>query len=457
MISFSFPPTQIAQCVLTKYQNLSKAGKPTRKNEKKTEWTVLAGIVLESQNGIECVALGTGTKCLSEKELCGFGDLVSDSHAEIITKRAFTIYLLDQINLYLSENNSSSIFKGDSHSPNSKTLHDQQVRCISEHSNKLKLGNVKFHMYISQCPCGSASTKLLLEKLESNKTKQPINLSFEVMVDSHKHTLESESNLDLQFKRTKVDIDVQDTTDSNNKADINGDIDDKLLRGRSDFSKEFSLRTKPGRIDADSTLSMSCSDKITMWNVTGIQSAILSLLVEPIYLSSIIISKPCIDIDVVISINDRISKITDLPYPHILNKPQIVSIPLEFESSQESILKKLKETTLVPCEASINWFLESSKDNKNQKAYQEVTVKGKKQGSSKRKLKQVLDQKSRSRLCKFEVYKKFTDVWKEYHKAFNTSDKNDEDQECSVCKNFQNESYEGVKKLSKNYQESKEV
>lgn len=47
------------------------------------------------------------------------------------------------------------------------------------------------------------------------------------------------------------------------------------------------VRTKPGR--GDPTLSVSCSDKILRWNCVGIQGALLSLLLDPIYLSSIII------------------------------------------------------------------------------------------------------------------------------------------------------------------------
>lgn len=35
---------------------------------------------------------------------------------------------------------------------------------------------------------------------------------------------------------------------------------------------------------------MTCSDKIAMWNVVGVQGALLSTFVEPIYLDSLIVS-----------------------------------------------------------------------------------------------------------------------------------------------------------------------
>ena len=49
------------------------------------------------------------------------------------------------------------------------------------------------------------------------------------------------------------------------------------------------MRTKPGR--GPPTNSMACSDKILRWNVLGIQGALLSLLVPPIYVDTVVVGE----------------------------------------------------------------------------------------------------------------------------------------------------------------------
>eukprot|EP00873_Tetraselmis_striata_P005064 jgi/Tetstr1/425328/TSEL_015778.t2 len=76
-----------APMVVATYQSLPKTGKP-----QPNEHTVLAGFVLEVPSsdgeGPKCVALGTGTKCVAGDKRSPAGDLINDSHAEVVARRA---------------------------------------------------------------------------------------------------------------------------------------------------------------------------------------------------------------------------------------------------------------------------------------------------------------------------------------------------------------------------------
>lgn len=65
----------------------------------------------------------------------------------------------------------------------------------------------------------------------------------------------------------------------------------QAARGRDNYSLYGVLRTKPGRADSPPTLSMSCSDKIASWNVLGIQGALASRYLAPIYIDTIVVGE----------------------------------------------------------------------------------------------------------------------------------------------------------------------
>nr|CAD7396730.1 unnamed protein product [Timema cristinae] len=132
---------RVANCCYVKYASLPKTGKPSSR-----EWTPLAGVVkvehqdeaFEDALSVEVVALGTGSKCLGRTKLSPRGDVVNDSHAEVMARRGFLRYLYCEIHAMYSTGR-SEIFD--------RVI---QGRC------RLK-SFVTFHFFASHTPCGDAS------------------------------------------------------------------------------------------------------------------------------------------------------------------------------------------------------------------------------------------------------------------------------------------------------------
>lgn len=138
------------------------------------------------------------------------------------------------------------------------------------------------------------------------------------------------------------------------------------------------VQRKPGR--GDTTLSMSCFDKISRWSVVGIQGALLSHILEPLYLSTITIGQSPDGAPEGFSIENNIEKALDarlsslsakLPASFKLNRPLFFEAPIppkEFQQTSGDIPP-------LTCGYSICW---------NKSGLHEVVLgtTGRKQGTS---------------------------------------------------------------------------
>ncbi|XP_075222644.1 adenosine deaminase acting on RNA [Lycorma delicatula] len=254
----------IARLILNKYTELME-NDPTHMRRK-----VLAGIVMTT--GPDCqgivISLGTGTKCISGEHISIKGAVINDSHAEIIARRGLCYYLYNQLyQLSYPELSSDSIFEP---KPDGKGY-------------KLK-DNIKFHLFINTSPCGDA------------RIFSPHEASGDETLDKHPNR-NSRGQL-----RTKIE---------------SGE-------GTIPVSSSDGIQTWDGVLQGQRLLTMSCSDKVARWNVVGVQGALLSHFIEPIYFDSITLGSLFHIFHMYRAICGRIEMtVQGLPPPFRLNKPSL--------------------------------------------------------------------------------------------------------------------------------------
>nr|XP_033712126.1 double-stranded RNA-specific editase 1 isoform X1 [Tursiops truncatus]XP_033712127.1 double-stranded RNA-specific editase 1 isoform X1 [Tursiops truncatus] len=258
----------VARLVLEKFGDLTDNFAAPHARRK-----VLAGIVMTTGTDVKdakVISVSTGTKCINGEYMSDRGLALNDCHAEIISRRSLLRFLYTQLELYL----------------NSK---DDQKRSIFEKSErggfKLK-EKVRFHLYISTSPCGDA------------RIFSPHEPVLEEPADRH----------------------------PNRKA--RGQLRTKIESGEGTIPvrSNASIQTWDGVLQGERLLTMSCSDKMARWNVVGIQGSLLSVFVEPIYFSSIILGSLYHGDHLSRAMYQRISNIEDLPALYTLNKPLLSGI-----------------------------------------------------------------------------------------------------------------------------------
>ncbi|XP_047454778.1 double-stranded RNA-specific adenosine deaminase [Mugil cephalus] len=258
---------------------------------------ILATIIMRRGEGLgTVVSLGTGNRCVKGEELSLKGDTVNDCHAEIISRRGFVRFLYSEL-LKHYDGADDSIFE---------PAEDKKLRIKSD---------ITFHLYISTAPCGDGA---LFDKSCSETGDE---------VEGHQPLFENAKQGKL---RTKVE---------------NGE-------GTIPVESSAIVPTWDGIQHGERLRTMSCSDKILRWNVLGLQGALLTHFLHPIYLKSITLGYLYSHGHLTRAVCCRLARDGDtftqsLPPPFKLNHPEVGRVSV-YDSTRHTGKTK---------ESSVNWSL----------------------------------------------------------------------------------------------------
>ena len=276
----------VASAVLRRYASLPKHGKP-----QPGEYTLLAGFAVTDDAVPDApprvVALGTGTKCLPASSRCPRGEALSDSHAEVIARRAFVRFLYDELERATSDDGDGET-KRDATDIRSVPIVEWVATTTTTTTPFRLRGGVRVHLYATQSPCGDASIFELADAPADGETADgetpkerfpgPTALFRAENAGRAANKRAKTSSAGLFFlgaTGAKVfescELSVQGSRGSREALRVDAE---RGVAGQ----RLGACRLKPGR--GAQTDCMSCSDKIARWVALGVQGALPSSLIS---------------------------------------------------------------------------------------------------------------------------------------------------------------------------------
>ncbi|KAF5363320.1 hypothetical protein D9756_000580 [Leucocoprinus leucothites] len=308
------------------------------------QFTILASFYMINQISIvevicKPVSLATGTKCTPAIKYSPCGELMHDTHAEVLARRGAVRWLMEEIGRLRTAKQYVSDWLVET---GSKDQND------SDESPPYRLRpDVSLHMYVSTLPCKAASCLLPLWLVLTIYQGGDASMGYLAATQDAQVALLKSQSAHL-FPKLRSH---------------------EASRGRDDYNRLGVLRTKPGRADSPPALSMSCSDKIAKWSVLGILGGFASRFLEPVYIESIVIGefpqneeeksplRELVKGDCERALRTRIGKIEGLPEGYAVHPPDIRFTNIPFIHSKTELDKVMR--TAGSCNESLCWLADS--------------------------------------------------------------------------------------------------
>lgn len=284
---------RIAQLVTSKFRDIT-AGNPSVAKRK-----VLAGIVMTNDSNkedIRVITCSTGTKCINGEHLSLQGQCINDCHAEIVSRRCLVRFLYNQIEKCLD-------------SIRDRKKNNSIIEPLVEGAGYRVKPQFKFHLYVNTATCGDGR---IFTPHEEEAAKS----------DNHPNR-QSRGQLRTKIESGEGTIPIKTGSDT--------------------------IQTWDGVLQGERLRTMSCSDKVARWNVLGIQGCLLSHLLTPVYLESVVLGSLFNASHLYRALCGRIEHtVQDLPKLYKLNQPKM---------SQGSSTIEFQMPTKAPT-ISVNWYCE---------------------------------------------------------------------------------------------------